>query len=373
MLHVDLPTSDQLKRLIEERADACVSIYLPTHAHTQHTDVDRLELRRLTEEALDQLRAKGFDTRRLAAIEEQFSELGRDHEFWRFQSSSLAALATPDRLRTFRLPSRLQPVAQVSDRFHLKPMIRAVTFPGVAFVLALSQGSARLIEVTPDGPAEEVSVPGMPASLAEVVGRATGRDPARPSKLADEGQKVQIRQYAREVDRALRPVLAAGATPLILAGVDYLLPIYRSVNSYANLADEAITGNVEHLSAREIAEQARDTLRGLNDSTIADLRERFERWRGLERATSDLSQIGRAVFAGAVHTLLFDVDGAVHGRVDEQTGAVEIASEASASTYDVVDELMGRTILYGGEALGVRQGDLPDPNSPLAALLRYPA
>jgi hypothetical protein len=252
-------------------------------------------------------------------------------------------------------------------------MVRAVSFPGVAFVLAFSQNSARVIEVTPDGPAEEVPIPGLPQSLAAVAGRATGRDPAPPSKLADEGQKVLIRQYAREVDRALRPTLAGRTTPLILASVDYLGPIYRSVNSYAHLADEGLTGNVEHLAPREIAEAARAIVRGLNDNAVAELRERFVTWRGIGRASSDLAQISRAVFSGAVQTLLVDIDGEVYGRVNDETGAIEIEPAASASSYDIVDELMGRTILYGGAVVGVRKDDLPDPNAPVAALLRYAA
>jgi hypothetical protein len=43
MLHIDLPTTADLKNLAEKRADACVSLYLPTHAVTQHTYIDRLE------------------------------------------------------------------------------------------------------------------------------------------------------------------------------------------------------------------------------------------------------------------------------------------------------------------------------------------
>ena len=33
--------------------------------------------------------------------------------------------ATPDALRTFRLPNRLTTVVEVSDRYHLKPLLRA--------------------------------------------------------------------------------------------------------------------------------------------------------------------------------------------------------------------------------------------------------
>jgi hypothetical protein len=42
-------------------------------------------------------------------------------------------LATPDSVRTFRLATAVTDTAEVSDRFHLKPLLRAVTFPQSAF------------------------------------------------------------------------------------------------------------------------------------------------------------------------------------------------------------------------------------------------
>ncbi len=76
--------------------------------------------------------------------------------------------ATPDALTTFRLPNRLVSLLAVSDRFHLKPMLRSVTFPQVAFVLALAQNSVRLLEVVVDLEPAEVAVPGPPASVADL-------------------------------------------------------------------------------------------------------------------------------------------------------------------------------------------------------------
>jgi hypothetical protein len=107
MLYVDLPTDAELKSLVEERSDACVSIYLPTSAMTQQTDVDRLELRRLGEAALDQLRAKNFDKRRLALLEERIAELGRDHESGDFSP----AVSRFWRRRIYYGPSDCHPVS----------------------------------------------------------------------------------------------------------------------------------------------------------------------------------------------------------------------------------------------------------------------
>ena len=134
-----------------------------------------------------------------AASQEQFDDLLEDDAFWHQLAVSLAVFATADSLRTFRLPNRLVSMVEVSDRFHLKPLLRSVTFPQAALVLALAQGSVRLIEVAADVPPFEVHVADLPSALENM-----GRAPIRRLQ-GDEGQKVRMRQYARHVDTAIRP------------------------------------------------------------------------------------------------------------------------------------------------------------------------
>ena len=52
-----------------------------------------------------------------------------------------------------------------------------------------------------------------------------------------------LRQFARQVDKALRPVLAGSGVRLVLAAAEPLASTYRSVNSYPYLAATTIEGN----------------------------------------------------------------------------------------------------------------------------------
>ena len=243
MLHVDIPTRADLDQLLRSRGAALVSIYLPTSPLTQDAQADRIALRNLTDEALNQL--ADHDKRASRAIGEHLFDLVDDDAFWRLQANSLAVFASPDGLQTFRLPNRLQPLVEVSDRFHIKPLLRAVTAPQVAFVLALAQNSARVIEVLPDMPAFEVSVAGMPKDAASSVGKSSLGDRSPSGRLqGSEGQKVRLTQYARQVDQALRELLGGREIPLILAAAEPLRSIYRSVQTYAYLAPMALAASV---------------------------------------------------------------------------------------------------------------------------------
>jgi hypothetical protein len=108
----------------------------------------------------------------ISAIEESIEALAGDDQFWAEQAASLAIFAAPESIRTFRLPNKLVSDVEVSDRFHLKPLLRSVTFPHHAYVLAIGIGAVRLIEVSADLPAEEVAVPGCRATSIKRSGGA---------------------------------------------------------------------------------------------------------------------------------------------------------------------------------------------------------
>jgi hypothetical protein len=141
MLYVDIPSLADLKSLAAHRDDICVSIYLPTTPVSQETAGDRIELKNLAKQALRQLETANADKRRVAALIEHLDDLVDDDEFWRFQARSLAVLATPDNAQTFRVPNALVTIVEVSDRFHLKPLLRTVAFEANAALRPRGQSS----------------------------------------------------------------------------------------------------------------------------------------------------------------------------------------------------------------------------------------
>jgi release factor family 11 len=260
ILHTDVPTRAQLDQLFAVREPSSVSIYLPTNPSSRG-EAERIELKNLATEASGQLEAAGVPKADVAAIDEELADLIDDDEFWRFQARSLAIFVTPTTSTTFRLANNLTAQVEVSDRFHLKPLLRAVTFPHTAFVLALAQGSVRLLEIAPDLEPTEVDVPGLPKDVASAVGKSSIRDRAPSGRIqGSEGQKTRMRQFARRVDEALRPLLNGVDLPLILAAAEPIDSIYRSVNSYPYLLAASVGGNPETLSAGELAESVRRVL-----------------------------------------------------------------------------------------------------------------
>ncbi len=371
MLYVDIPSVADLKSLAAHRDDICVSIYLPTTPVSQEAVGDRIELKNLAKEALRQLETANADKRRVTALMEHFDDLVDDDEFWRFQARSLAVLATPDNARTFRVPNALVTIVEVSDRFHLKPLLRAIAFPNTCFVLALAENAVRVIQVSADLPPLIVKVEGMPKDAGSAVGRASVNDRSPSGRIqGSEGQKVLLRQFARKIDHALRGLLTGSDIPLVLAASEPLASIYRSVNTYTHLAKAGIDGSPVRSTDAQLADRARALLDGLNRDEIAQWKMAFAARENEDRATTDIARAARAATYGAVETMLVDIDEVVPGTVDETDGTITFAKTANAGDYGVVDEIASRVIRSGGRILGVRKADIPGGKS-LAAILRY--
>jgi hypothetical protein len=369
-LYIDLPTRAQIERLLTSRYPASVSVYLPTDPASQG-QAERIELKNLATEAERQLGELGAPRSDVTETAAAFSDLLDDDTFWRYQARSLCVFVRPDTLRTFRLPNHLVSMVEVSDRFHLKPLLRAVTFPQVAFVLALAEDSVRLIEVAADLAPWEVKVPDLPASAAAAVRQSSikGRGPRRKIQ-GSEGQKVRLRQYSRQIDHALRPVLNGLDIPLILAATEPIDAIFRSSCSYPYLAAVGIPGSPGATSDAGLSARARTVLHELNADELRKLRALYDDRRSYGRTAEDLADVARAATMGAVEAVFVDIDEVIPGSIDERTGAVAFSPSADAASYGVVDEIARRVWLSGGRVLAVRRDDVPGGNS-VAAILRY--
>ncbi len=348
----------------------CVSIYLPTTPVTQDADGDRIALKSATSDVVARLEAENASADAIAEIAEQLGDLVEDDLFWAYQALSLAIFARPTGIRTYRLPNRLEAMSAVGERFVVKPLLRTATFPQTALVLALAQGSVRLVEISPDLPPHEMRIPGLPSDVASAVGKASIKDRSPGGALqGSEGQKVRMRQYARQIDHALRPVLTGSDLPLILAATQPLEAIFRSVNSYPGLVESTIRGNPEEISDADLASEARLVLDALYAAEIEATLARVDEFASRGRGATEIGDVARAATFGAVDIVLVDIEADLPGEIDETTGAVELG--ASGSGGQVTDEIARRVMLTGGRVMAVRKADIPGGEAAVA-VLRYP-
>ena len=106
-----------------------------------------------------------------------------------------------------------------------------------------------------------------------------------------EDEKDELRRYLRQVETAMRRLLAGRRSPLVLAGAEPLPSLYREISGYPYLAGDGIPGNPEHLRDDELRDRAWQLL----EPTFAEARrrmaERFGELSGTGRASVDVTKI----------------------------------------------------------------------------------
>lgn len=362
---------------------------MPTHDRGMETRQDPIRLKNLLSEAIETLVAAGEPkddaTRRLKPL----SDLVDDTGFWQNQQQGLVLYLSDDNLQTYPLPREVDELVHLSDRLYVKPLFGLLR-DGSCWVLGLSQNAARLMRLTPWG-MEEVEVPDAPANFAEAarfddpeksVQMHTETPPAGPDGLRpaifhgqgagtdDAREKRRLTEYAHMVERAVTDRIEHEPTPLILAGTEPLVSIYREVTRYPKLAEGHIACKPELIEPAGFHDQVMAFAEPVLEADRRAAAERFKEARGSSRGSDDLGEVLRAATRGQVETLL--VSGEEHrwGRYDPGVGSVDIHEERVESDEDLLDVAAAETFTHGGEVLLVSHDQLP-ADAPVAAVYRY--
>jgi hypothetical protein len=368
LLYVDIPTTSDVVALAGLRGTQCVSLYLPTSPIRGEAEASRIELKNLAREAAALLREQGGSAEQIAAIEEHLDALVDDGEFWRYQAHSLAVFVTPDHIRHYRLASELDRQVHVSGRFQLAQLLRAVTFPNAGYVLLLTEGEARVVEVSASVPATTLTIPGLPEDSEQFKTQPIADRLPRVRAQGTLGDASTQRQFARRVNSLVRDHLRGSGLPLVLAASEPMLSIYRAMNTYPRLAETVIAATAA-MSDSGLAQKARPVFDEVYASELALWRGLFADRDSSGRATTDVASAARAATFGAVHSIMIDITRTMPGTIADD-GTVTFADSETADNYDVLGEIAARVLHSDGEVLAVRTEDIPRGEA-LAAVLRY--
>jgi hypothetical protein len=170
------------------------------------------------------------------------------------------------------------------------------------------------------------------------------------------------------VDQGLQKTLREDSAPLVLAGVDYLFPIYHEANSYSRLLDQGIPGNPEGLKPEVLQREAWTIVEPHFLKAREDGIARYRQLIGSGRACSDVKTIALASYEGRVEILCAAVGMQQWGTF--YPDSIQLHERQEPGDEDLLDFAAVHTLLNGGIVHAVIPEELPDP-APLAAVFRY--
>ncbi len=376
-------TLDQIKGLAQQKASPSISIFLPTHRDGQDTQQDPIRFKNLLRDAEKQSLESGMGPREVDALLKPAQALLDDSNFWNHQSEGLVVFMTSDEFHYYPLPFRVEELLIIAQSYYVKPVLPLFTNNGHYYILAISLNEVRLFEGTRYGVGQMPLPDGIAANMEEALrldgpqkslqmhsggggGMFHGQGPG------DEEQKIWIEQYLNLVDTSLKEIFREQNAPLVLAGVDYLLPMYRKVSEYQNIMEEGIIGNPDHLRPEELQEQAWRIVETYFQQETKKTVEQYQQLADTDKATDNIEEIVAAAVNGRVDKLILSVENQIWGAFNPKDGKVIRSPEGQSKKYNLalLDFTAMNTLQNGGTVCTLSQDEMPT-DSPIAAVFRY--
>jgi hypothetical protein len=385
-------SQDELKNLIEVTHTPCISIYMPTQKAGPDVRQNPIRFKNLIREAEGRLEAMGLEQDAVGSLLKQVHDLDTA-EFWENQDHSLAIFISPEIFRYYSLPQEFDELVVVSDRFHLKPLLHLVNNDGRFYLLTLSQNDIKFFEGTRYS-IKEMEVENLPKNMDEALqydetakdGQqriatpkgGTANSFQQPGSFHGQGSpdrdnvKRDILQFFHLINNALEEILKHQKAPLVLAGVEYLFPLYHEANTYQHLVEQGITGNPENAKLEELHAQALELVEPLFEQEQKKAMEYYQELAGSAtgKASHDLKEIISSAYFQRVDSLFVAVGEQKWGHFEPDTNTVDLHDEPQPDDQDLLDFAAIHTILNGGKVYAVEPDKVPD-DALIAAVFRY--
>lgn len=373
---------EEFESLVKARGRGLFSIYLPTHPRGQDIQQDPIRLRNLLTRAQEQARDAGLSSDAIEPRLKPAHDLLNDTLFWRYQGQGLAVFCSDAGCAVHRLPLPVEELFYIGDRFCVRPLLPAVSTGRNYYLLALSRNSVRLFECSRDA-ARETDLYDIPGSLREAVGydweqkslqfhvgdgagRAMFHGHGRQTDKDDE----ELEEFLRAVDRGVCRMLAGSRAPLIVAAVDYLIPMYRRITDYPVVPEKGVPGNPDRLRPDELHARSLECAAPFLDEEKRRDLEVLEKSIHSERAATGVLNVLPAARDAKVGSLFVVSNGPIWGRVGETASDIDLHAERENTDDDLLDLAISYTVANSGAVYDVAPAEMPG-GAPVAALLRY--
>lgn len=381
---MNLLSPEELKMLIVKRGEPCMSLFLPGQRTAGEGKQRQIRFKNLLKQAEDDLLALGAKAPEARSFLAPASNLLQNPLFLRKQIDSLALFASRDDLHHFSLPVPVEELIVVSDRYHLKPLFPLLGQRWHFYVLSLSQNQPRLFHGTINN-LSELEKEKLPRGIAEALNydeperqvrfRSAGASGERGGMVSGHGAELDdtkdnLLKYFRIIDRGLRDILKDEKAPLVVACVDYLMPIYKEANTYPYLVEGGTAGNPKGMSQEELHKQAWQLVKPYFERTRLNALALYRQSVGTGLASAEPGDILPAARHGRVGYLFVNPVMQQWGVFDRDRDLVKLQVKKESASDDLLDLAAVETYLNGGEVFTLTSGEMPE-GKPLAAVFRY--
>jgi hypothetical protein len=384
-------TKERFTELADYRSDCTVSLYIPTHRAGVEVNehFDAISFKNTLNTVEQMLREKGKDEGYIQNLLKPGYDLIRDDAFWKDLTEGLALFIADGFFKYIKMPATPESKIVLEATFYVTPLIPIMTSKEYFYLLVISKHKVKLFKADafgmqpvvvdlPDGIDAVKRLSGLDATTyrrGESGRRAPGVSQPGQSHGGGGGNpdgKDNLATYFEAVDDILWDEVFKNEknAPLMLAGVEYEIPIYKGVCDYHNVWENALTGSREHQDTRSLYKDAREVMEPYFQQRTTKALQTYGNRSATTLTSTVIEELVPAAHYGRIAQLFVCKDVHVWGSFDETSGQVIMHGAQQADSEDLVDHTVVKTLSTGGEVFLLEKSQMPSDGC-LAALLRY--
>lgn len=378
-------TKEIFAELADYRADCCISVFLATHRAGVEVNehFDPIVFKNALQDVTAKLKERGTDKGTIERLLEPGYELIRNDGFWNTLSPGLALFIADGFFKYIKLPVTPLEETIMESSFYVTPLIPAMISKEYFYVLVISKQQNKLFRADAFG-MEYIPV-ALPLGVAEVkrlsekdasTWRTGGRGGTGGANFHGAGggnpdEKTNIAVYFEAVDDILfKEIFNKENAPLVLAGVEYLIPIYKSVCDYHNVWPEGLTGNHEYADTATLYAAAKKVMKPYFEQRLNKAVTLFSNQIATALTSSMAEGILPAAYYARVSHLFVCKGEHIWGAFDEASNTLMLHNSPDEGGEDLIDNAVVKTLANGGEVFLLEKDKMP-VNSQMAALMRW--
>lgn len=380
-------TKELFTELANFKHEHCVSVFLGTHRAGVEVNeqFDPIAVKRSLQDVTTQLSQKGLNKPAIEKILDPVSELVGKDDFWKTQTNGLALFISEGFFKYIRMPLAPEQQLVIENSFYVTPLIPLMTSKEYFYLVVISKKQVKLFRGDAFG-LEFIPVEGLPQGMDDL----SKDDKGEEGTFRNEGpvgntgtgfhgmgggntidDKLKIANYLEAADDVLwKQVLHNETAPLLVAGVEYMIPIYRSVADYNNLWDDALTGSYEHVDTPTLYQQAMEKMAPYFEQRSIKALELYGNQSATELTSSIPADVIPAAYYSRISHLFVQKSVQIWGAFDEMNNKLKLHETQEQASEDLVDNAVVNTLSNGGEIFLLEKEKMP-ADSAIAAIFRY--
>jgi hypothetical protein len=181
---------------------------------------------------------------------------------------------------------------------------------------------------------------------------------------------AEIATFLRLVDTSVSKLLRSEPAPLVLAAVDYLIPMYRELSAHQDVLDAAVVGNPDELSLKELHREAWALVKPRVRAIRLEASDSFAALAGTGQASGDVRDVVPAAFGGRIATLFVALGERRWGTFDPESHLLEEHDSHEPGDYDLLDFAAVQSLIRGAAVYAVVPSEVPGGGL-VAAVFRF--